>query len=367
MTLDDIRRRAVAQSLFPPTTLKRAVHRMGFVQADPIRAPARAQDLVLRHRVTNYRAGDLERRYAALDIQEDWFINYGFVTTSLQALMHPRVEDRVPAEGGGGWSDAQKKLARKVLAFVRSRGEVSPREVDEEFSQGKVTNWWGGLTNATTRLLEAMHYRGLIRVVRRDSGVRIFAAQSHGPGPTDDAARRARLDALANAAILNYAPLPGPSLHNVLRRLRYAVPQMRGEIPGVIARAKERLAHESVGGVEWYWPARTRVPDPDADPTVRLLAPFDPTVWDRDRFELLWDWVYRFEAYTPAPRRRLGYYALPLLWRDRVIGWANLAVTDGRLDVDLGYARSPPRDRVFKRELGEELARMRVFLGLEMG
>jgi uncharacterized protein YcaQ len=58
MTLDDVRRFAVARSLFPPTTLKRALHKLGFVQADPIRAPARAQDLILRHRVTGYRAGD---------------------------------------------------------------------------------------------------------------------------------------------------------------------------------------------------------------------------------------------------------------------------------------------------------------------
>ena len=66
MTLDDVRRFAVSRSLFPPTTLKRALHKMGFVQADPIRAPARAQDLILRHRVNGYRAGDLERRYATL-------------------------------------------------------------------------------------------------------------------------------------------------------------------------------------------------------------------------------------------------------------------------------------------------------------
>ena len=62
-----------------------------------------------------------------------------------------------------------------------------------------------------------------------------------------------------------------------------------------------------------------------------LLSPFDPIVWDRRRFELFWGWAYRFEAYTPAPQRVRGYYALPLLWRDQVIGWGNLAVQDGAL------------------------------------
>jgi uncharacterized protein YcaQ len=71
ITLDDLRHFAVARSLFTPTTLRRAPQKLGFVQADPIRAPARAQDLTLRHRVKNYRAGDLERRYAELDVEED--------------------------------------------------------------------------------------------------------------------------------------------------------------------------------------------------------------------------------------------------------------------------------------------------------
>jgi uncharacterized protein YcaQ len=99
---------------------------------------------------------------------------------------------------------------------------------------------------------------------------------------------------------------------------------------------------------------------------VRLLAPFDPVVWDRRRFEILWGWAYRFEAYTPAPKRKLGYYALPLLWRDRVIGWGNVSVKNETLQPDFGYTASqPPQGRVFRRALEEELNRLSVFLGLE--
>src|SRR5206468_10274781 len=131
ITLDDLRRFAVARSLFTPTTLKRALHRLGFVQADPIRAPARAQDLTLRHRVNDYHAGDLERRYATLGVEEDVFVSYGFVTRSIHALMHPRPETRVPAEGRGAWPAARRKQAKLVLEFVRERGAVHPREVDD--------------------------------------------------------------------------------------------------------------------------------------------------------------------------------------------------------------------------------------------
>jgi uncharacterized protein YcaQ len=99
---------------------------------------------------------------------------------------------------------------------------------------------------------------------------------------------------------------------------------------------------------------------------VRLLGPFDPAVWDRRRFELFWGWAYRFEAYVPASKRKRGYYALPLLWRDRVIGWGNISVKSGELQSNFGYVEArPPRDRSFKRELEAELDRMRAFLGLE--
>ena len=99
--------------------------------------------------------------------------------------------------------------------------------------------------------------------------------------------------------------------------------------------------------------------------SVHLLAPFDPIVWDRRRFEMLWGWAYRFEAYTPVKKRVRGYYALPLLWRDRVIGWGNVALTADGLQADLGYvAGRAPRDPSFKGALEEELERLRTFLGV---
>ncbi|MGE5718082.1 MAG: DNA glycosylase AlkZ-like family protein [Acidobacteriota bacterium] len=366
MTLDDLRRLAVARSLFPPTTLERALDRLGFVQADPIRAPARAQDLTLRHRVRGYRAGDLERRYVDLGLEEDFFLNYGFLTRPLQTLMHPRSEIHVPADGREQWPAQMRRRARRLLAFVRERGAVHPREVDRHFSHGTVRNYWGGTSSATTHLLDAMHYRGLLRVARREGGVRIYAAHEHGPGPADAAARRERLDALVDAVLRLYAPMPEASLGSFVRRLRVAVPQWRGELTGALQRARQRLSHARVDGVDWYWPAGKGPARSAPHEAVRLLTPFDPLVHDRARFEMLWGWAYRFEAYTPAPRRRLGYYALPLLWRDRVIGWGNLSVRNGKLESEIGYVRARlPNDGAFRRELLAELDRMRAFLSLD--
>jgi uncharacterized protein YcaQ len=359
VTLDELRRYAIARSLFPATTLQGALDALAFVQADPIRAPARAQDLTLRHRVAGYRAGDLERHYSRLDVHEDFFVNYGFVTSALQALMHPR-------GGPAPWSAARGRHVRAMLAFVRSHGAVHPRDVDAHFSHGTVTNYWGGSSNATTHLLDAMHYRGLLRVVRREAGIRIYAVREHGAGPRDPAARAAHLDALVDVVVGNYAPLPATSLSTLVRRLRYAVPQWTGELSRALQRAKRRRGHARVDGVDWYWPSTEDPAAAIVDDRVRLLAPFDPVVWDRRRFEMLWGWAYRFEAYTPVPKRKLGYYALPLLWRDRVIGWANVSVKDGTLRPDVGYVSSrPPRERVFRYALDDELGRLRTFLGLQ--
>ncbi|HET9977402.1 MAG TPA: crosslink repair DNA glycosylase YcaQ family protein [Burkholderiaceae bacterium] len=354
ITLDHLRRHAVARSLFAPTTLPRALAKLGFVQADPIRAPARAQDLTLRHRVADYRAGDLEARYPTLAVEEDFFVNYGFMPRALQRLMHPRTARTA-------WPKARWAMAHELLAFVRERGVVHPREVDARFQHGKTRNWFGGASNASTQLLDGMHYRGLVRVARREGGTRCYAAREvHDAAP--DAA--AAMDALVDVIVAKYAPLPAPTLSQLVMFLAAAAPQWRDARKPALARAKARLPHATLDGVTWYWPAgenpASRRHEPDD--AVRLLAPFDPIVWDRRRFEIFWRWPYRFEAYTPAPKRVLGYYALPLLWRARVVGWANVHVRDGRLQPSVGFFGPRVADAGFTAAMDDELGRLDTFL-----
>jgi uncharacterized protein YcaQ len=273
--------------------------------------------------------------------------------------MHPRTVASL-------WPTLRHKRAQAVLAFVRERGTVHPREVDAHFAHGTVTNYWGGSSNATTHLLNALHYRGLLRVVGREGGIRRYAVHEHGPTPADRSARQQRIDAIVDVAVDKYAPLPAASLSYVVSRLRYAVPQWRADLKGALQRAKARLSRTRIEGTDWYWPAGEPLSSGAPPDEVRLLAPFDPVVWDRRRFELLWGWAYRFEAYTPASKRQRGYYALPLLWRDRVIGWGNVSVKGAELDAVFGYVDArPPRDRAFRRALDAEMDRMRVFLAAQ--
>jgi uncharacterized protein YcaQ len=361
ITDDHLRRYAVARSLFRPTTLGRAITKLGFVQADPIRAPARAQDLILRHRVCDYRAGDLERRYPSLGLEEDFFVNYGFLPRASSELMHPRVPARP-------WPSRRHIRAEAVLAFVRERGAVHPREVDAHFAHGKETNWFGGSSNASTRLLDEMHYRGWLRVVRRVAGTRVYAVRSNTGIRPDEAAADSRMDALVDLIVNKYAPLPANGLGHLLSLLCSGVPQWAHQRGTALARAKQRLGQARVGGTTWYWPVaenptsrRWQVAD-----EVRLLTPFDPIVHDRRRFEHFWGWAYRFEAYTPASKRKLGYYALPLLWRDRVVGWGNVAFSNGALKCSFGYIEPrQPREIAFRERLDAELERMRWFLSAD--
>ena len=342
-TIEELRRYAIARSLFTPTSLSAATRRLGFVQADPIRAPARAQDLILRHRVKDYCAGDLERRYARLSLEEDCLVNYGFLSRSSLALMHPRGERRP-------WDTKTHGQAAQVLEYVRARGPTHPRDVLQAFADhGRIAGYWGGELNASTQLLDGMHYRGMLRVKKRESGTRIYEAVVHPAQDQTPHARQGRAESLLDMVVALYAPLPSASLGYLTTLLRYGAPHLHIETRQAFKRAKERYAHAQVEGTTWYWPAdeKPRSPKHAPDEGLRFLAPFDPIAWDRRRFQLFWGWTYKFEAYTPAEKRQMGHYALPMLWGEQMLGWANLRVEMGRVKYTLGFAkaRTPARAR----------------------
>ena len=242
--------------------------------------------------------------------------------------MHPRTPRTA-------WPKARWAQAHAVLDFVRERGVVHPREVDAQFAHGKVTQ-------LVRRLEQREHAAARRHALPRPGAHRRGAtaacactrrASRRRRRPT----RQRRMDALVDVVVRKYAPLPARSLGELVSHLRARRAAVGRRAP---RRAGAREAAPAARHASTAWTgtgptARTRHRRATRrDDAVRLLAPFDPVVWDRRRFELFWGWAYRFEAYTPAPKRVRGYYALPLLWRDRVIGWGNLAVDSGRLVAD---------------------------------
>ncbi|WP_424952237.1 DNA glycosylase AlkZ-like family protein [Deinococcus sp.] len=347
---------AAARTLGPKVSLQAAIDRLGFVQADPIRAPARAQDLILMQRVRGYRAGDLERLYPALDVEEDSFPNYGFVSRGVWTLLHPRAPraPRIEHDAPG--------LMERVLAHVQDAGELHPRVAGEVFGRTRVGNDWGGSSSAATRALEALHHAGQLRVLRRDGGVKVYAlANLH----TATLSLPQRLRALILVLARLYAPASEPGLRMLVGMSHYGMPGLLAKLRAELKAAVEdgELVRAKMDGLSYLWPGDEN-PDQSAPSGVRLVAPFDPLVWDRRRFTHLHGWAYRFEAYTKPEKRVMGYYALPLLSAGRAVGWANLKVSGGELISDIGLLPGARRTAAFERSLNAELDRYRVFLSV---
>jgi uncharacterized protein YcaQ len=353
LTLQQLRRQAA--HVHAPRTLARAIGQIEFIQSDPIRSPARAQDLILRHRVADYRAGDLERRYSSLAVEEDFLYAYGFLPRRIRKLLYPRFDQSRPDR-----PYVPTGLAADVLAFVRERGATHPGVLATQFGRKRAINGWGGFSTASTRVLQQLHYHGLLRVHRRERGVRVYAAAGIEEESIDPA-RRLRELILLVARVL--APVPEVTLRAATVRFAHIAPHARGRA-GTIAEllTAGRLEAGVVDGVKYLWPPDRLDRPADAPREVRFLAPFDPIVWDRRRFEHMWGWAYRFEAYVPERNRRLGYYAMPLLWMDRVIGWVNCTRAGDRLEVRVGFVAGKPKERDFRRAFDHEVARMEHFL-----
>ncbi|MEM9017000.1 MAG: crosslink repair DNA glycosylase YcaQ family protein, partial [Verrucomicrobiota bacterium] len=314
--LEQFRKRVIRTSLYPKASLPKTLQRMGFVQADPIRSPARAQDLILRQRVKNYKAGDLEAAYPKLPLEEYFLFAYGIGSQDQWKQLHPKTN--------GALDDSEKA----VLEAIREHGSMHPRTLESLLGSERRTKAWGGLSRNGKLILDSLHDRGVLRVQRREKGIRIYEVAS----PQDSSlTKRERFREIVLAAIRSMGPSSRTFLMSELRHFAY-LEEKRSERLEVIEELirSGRLRVDRLGPVEYLSLG-------EVDPSrlsldkVRILAPFDPIVRDRARFEHLWRWEYRFEAYTPPSKRKLGYYAMPVLWRDEMIGWANAKVTDGRL------------------------------------
>ena len=323
-----LRRHAISQSLFEPTSLKEAVRRLGFVQADPIRAPARAQDLILRHRVRAYRAGELERRYPSLDLEEDVLYAYGFLPRPVWRLLHPRN------------SSGLSQLEKQVLGTVREFGRMHPAELEAHFGRDRVVNAWGGYSKATTRALEKLHHRGLLRIAGRENGIRIYRRSTSRVEPTP-AIKRLRDLIIVIANIL--APVPERSLQGALAPLRRSFTgagNTRDLLRDLIHTGE--LQHQTIDGVRYVWPD-CQLRDDEVPRRVRFLAPFDPLIWDRRRLRgHFWGLavpLLRSVYSCTAECRIRGYYAMPLLWGETIIGWANAGVHDRQIECLARFLR----------------------------
>ena len=167
LTRQAVQTQAYLSTLFQVESIQAAVERLGFLQMDPTQAPARAQDMILRQRVAGYHAGDIERTYPDLPLDEDYLHVYGIMPSALRELLHPRthtqeVERDFP------------ELVERVRRFIDENGEADFLRLEAFFKERKTRGNWGNGMKATTRVLETLHFKGHIRVKRRYGNRRVY-------------------------------------------------------------------------------------------------------------------------------------------------------------------------------------------------
>jgi len=226
-------------------------------------------------------------------------------------------------------------------------------------------NYWGGTSRVTKRILEDLHDNGFLRVSRREKGIKLYEVITGWEEVEVSPEQRYARLAITTAHVFGPTTKSFPIFE--LKALKNLIPK-RNERLKIIDQlvTSDQLAEVSMEGVTYLW-IHDNFQSNEVSERVRIVSPFDPLVRDRQRFEQVWGWRYRFEAYVPAKQRERGYYSMPLLWRENVIGWTNAKVNKKRLEVNVGFVDKPPLGKAFRSAIEAEIESMTIFLGLDSG
>lgn len=336
-----------------PESVLAVVDRLGSLQFDPLEVAGRNHDLVLQARIRGYRRTQTdellyERRLlfeaynkglSLLPTRElPWYRH----TWDRHALRH---EDGVFAE--------HPEAVQRVLDRIRAEGPLASIDFERE----RAIDWYWGPTSRVRAVLEALAEAGILGLARRKGNRRYYDLLERLL-PADLLAERipeieqirhrllsryrahGLLGAGGNGEIwLGTAParagtgrFPGHSRDELLGDLvergelipiaveGFRTPRflLGDELP-ILAQAERELASDASGEPDTDRMGSALAPG-GAAAAVTFLAPLDPFVWDRDLLRRLFDFDYRWEVYVPAAKRRWGYYVLPVLFGDRLVG-----------------------------------------------
>ncbi len=294
--------------------VQRVIDRVGVVQIDSVNVVTRSQYLPFFSRLGPYDTGLLDRARdrAPRRLVEYWAHEASLIPPQTWPLLEHRMRDAAQQ----AWGSVRQILAERpefvdeVLAEVESRGPMTARELEAALAQDRprIRDSWGWNWSEVKQALEYLFWAGRISSVGRTPAFeRRYAALDvtppaalreswrHRPGEDADPARFLELVRIA-------ARSHGIGTERCLADY-FRITRVPGWAPAYLhaaARVPRRVHVEA------------------------LLSPFDSLVWQRERIEALWDFHYRIEIYTPAPRRVHGYYVLPFLYGDRLVARCDL-------------------------------------------
>lgn len=315
-----------------PESVLRVVERVGSLQFDPLEIAGRNHDLVLLARIDGYRRAWTDRWLYEDRVLYETYNKMLSIVPTAELPWYRLTWDRNRAAHEGGTFDEHAPLVEELLARIRDGGPLLPRDVGARAA----IDWYWRPTNQVRAILEALAEAGILGIARREGNLRVYdlverlfpAALLAEHPPERDQRRHRLLSRYRGTGLLGTGgqaeifygtartAAERTELRTELLELGELTPvEVEGlkgqrfvvtaELP-ILDRAERELATgEPPGGV---------------DPGVAFLAPLDPFCWDRDLLRRLFDFDYVWEVYVPATKRRWGYYVLPLLYGDRLVG-----------------------------------------------
>lgn len=336
VTKQEARRFFVARQLLAPArslaggpdAVLEVLRRFGSIQLDLVDVAGRSHDLVLHARVADYKPAWCDELQNRRKIVEVYNKGLSLVVASEFAWFGVRARDR--------WQkvlDDNADVAKRVLERIRTEGPLS--SLDFERETGPTKDWFGAPMNAVRAVLEAYARIGELATAKREGDHRYYDVPERLL-PAEVLAHDPTLhEQLRHKMLSRYRAhgLVGATGHGegIFEHLGPANPDPRHpEFPGRNALRQELVERGELVPVEVQGVSGTRyvVRDdiellqapPDPPPSVAFLPPFDAFVWDRKLLESLFDFEYVWELYVPPDKRRWGWYVLPILFRDRLVG-----------------------------------------------
>lgn len=332
-----------------PPDLVSFVRRATLLQLDPTNAIAPSADLVLWSRVSGYTASDLRGALERRELIELDALLRPAEDLALYTAMMADWSTRNEGTGIGQWAQANEAFAADVLARLGADGPLVSRDLPDTCVVPWRSTGWTNNRNVT-QMLEVLVAQGLVAVAGRagkerlwDLAERVYPAVP--PVPLEEAARQRderRLQALGLARA-QAAKQPMEPIH--------------------VGEVGEEVVVEGVPGV---WRVDPTYLEQPLQPRTALLSPFDRLLHDRKRLEELFGFEYVLEMYKPATSRRWGYYALPVLHGDRLVGKLDAKAdrAAGRLVINAMHWEGEPTTKV-RSAVEKEIDALATWLALE--
>ncbi len=356
-------RRTAARSAWPRVAA--TIDRMHLLQLDSVSTLVRAHYLPVFSRIGGYSRATLEKRAFdphKRDLFEYWAHEASLLPLRLHPLMRWRMARAERRVAPGHFAHEQKKYIEAVRAEVAERG---PLTVDALADPGKRGGpWWGW--NKGKSALEYLFRTGEITAAGRRGFERVYDLTERAlPAEILALQTPAEPDAIRELARLSAGALGIATEVDIRDYFRLPVAEARQAIRELVEAGDLVPAHVE----KWSQPAflAAGAARPAKNAATALVSPFDPIVWHRPRTERLFGFHYRIELYTPAHKRRFGYYVLPFLHRGRLVGRVDLKSdrAAGTLRVHGAFAEKGIDPGAVAVGLAEELRRMAGWLDLK--